>query len=71
MATKNYKLTIIIPNYTIAAYLARFECEHPGVRSMITNTMIFPDVLTYQAFMFELSKMGNINSQPCRVIELR
>ena len=71
MTTKNFKLTIVIPNYTIASYVARFECEHPAVKFINTTTLTFPNALTIQHFLFELAKMGEIKSNPCQLIELR
>lgn len=70
MTIKRLNITLIIPNYTIAGYVARFEYEHPGVKTINTVTITFPDALTYNAFTFELGKMAMIQSQPNRLVTL-
>lgn len=67
---KRFSLTLVIPNYTIASFTARFECEHPEVRSQVPTTLIFPDAKTLQPFLIELKRMGIINSNPNRLITL-
>ena len=70
MAEKKVNLTLVNANYTIAAYAARFVCEHEAVNSVNTITLEFPDAYTLQSFLFELQKMAVIHSKPNRLITL-
>ncbi len=70
MAEKQFNLTLVNTNYTIAAYAARFVCENQGVNSMPTITIQFPDAYTLQSFLYELQKMAVIHSKPNRLITL-
>lgn len=77
MANKRFSVTLVMPNYTIAAYAARFECENQGVDSFPSTTITFPSAACLQQFMAELKKMGEacpgftgIHANPNRLIRL-